>query len=159
MRRNGRWKPELRIRSIQGPVHEVNCGMGLTELKKEIDYFKVEPVMVKDPPNWKKPAIIGSLWASGVSIGLGLTLAGSGIGLLLLVAGLAWVCVVIGANATVRREKQWKVSTKPRSGRVNARKRSGRAGRSSATALRVVNRYGARRNATRATGTSTHQMA
>ena len=157
MRRKGRWKPELRIRSIQGPVHEVNCGMGLTELKKEVDYFRIEPVRQVDPPRWKKPVIIGSLWASGAAIGLGMMLAGSGIGLLLLVAGLAWLAVVAGANATVKKERypNWMASTKPRSRRVNARKRSGRTARSLATAQLAVSRSEARRNDGKATGTLT----
>ena len=155
MRRTGRWKPEVIVRNIHGSVKEVDCGMGLTQLKKEIDYFKVEPVMVKDPPNWKAAAIIGSLTASGAAIGIGLTFAGSGIGLLLLVAGLGWMSVVIAANSTVRREKLWRVSTKPRSGRVSARKRSGRTARSLATARRAVSRSEARRNDGKATGTST----
>lgn len=158
MRRlKGRWKPELRIRSIQGPVHEVNCGMGLTELKKEVDYFRIEPVRQADPPRWKKPVIIGSLWASGAAIGLGLTFAASGVGLLLLVAGLGWVSVVIGANSTVKKERypNWMASTKPPSRRVNVRKRSGRNARSLATARLAVSRSEARRNDGKATGTST----
>ena len=126
MRRlKGRWKPELRIRSIQGPVHEVNCGMGLTELKKEVDYFRIEPVRQADPPRWKKSVIIGSLWASGAAIGLGLTFAASGVGLLLLVAGLGWMSVVIGANSTVKKERypNW-MATCRHSRKGNARKRS-----------------------------------
>lgn len=157
MRRTGRWKPELRIRSIQGPVHEVNCGMGRTELRKEVDYFRIEPVMQESDPVWKKPLVFASLWASGAAIGLGLMLAGSGIGLLLLVAGLGWLGVVAGANATVKKERceNWMASTKPRSRRVNARKRSGRTARSLATARRAVSRSEARRKSTKATGTST----
>ena len=154
MRLKGRWIPEKRVRNVEGAVREIDCGMGMKELKREIDYFMILPEVKKDPPNWKKPAIIGSLWASGVSIGIGLTLSGNGIGLLLLVAGLAWMCVVIAANSTVRREKQWKVSTKPRSGRVNARKRSMRAARSLGTAPTATSRYGARRRSTKATGTA-----
>lgn len=158
MRRlKGKWIPETRVRNVEGSVREIDCGMGLKELKREIDYFMILPEVKQEPPRWKKPVIIGSLWASGVAIGLGMMLAGSGIGLLMLVAGLGWMGVVAGANATVKKERceNWMASTKPRSRRVNARKRSGRAARSLATARRAVSRSEARRNDGKATGTST----
>lgn len=142
MRRTGRWKPDVMVRNIRGGVKEIDCGMGLTELKKEIDYFRVEPVMQESDPVWKKPLVFASLWASGAAIGLGMMLAGSGVGLLLLVAGLGWMGVVAGANATVKKERypDWMASTKPRSRRVNVRKRSGRKGRSSRSALPAESR-------------------
>lgn len=159
MRRTGKWKPELRVRNVEGSIREVNCGMGLTELRKEIDYFMILPEVKQDPPRWKKPAIIGSLWASGAAIGLGLTFAGSGVGLLLLVAGLGWMGVVAGANGMTKKERypNWMASTKPRSRRVNARKRIMRAARSSATARRAVSRSEAVRNDGKATGTLTRR--
>ena len=136
----GRWRPERKITRVSGPVREIYVGEGLTELRKDLEVFTMMPVMTKQPPNWKKPAIIGSLVASGAAISAGLTLAGSGIGLLLLVAGMGWMSVVIGANSTQKKEKTWKVSTRPRSGRGNARKRRMRAAQSSATVLTVTSR-------------------
>lgn len=126
MRRlKGRWKPDVIVRNIRGGVKEIDCGMGLTELKKEIDYFRIEPVMQESDPVWKKPLVFASLWASGAAIGLGMMLAGSGIGLLLLVAGMAWLAVVAGANATVKKERypNW-MATCRHSRKGNARKRS-----------------------------------
>lgn len=125
MKLKGKWIPETRVRNVEGSVREIDCGMGLKELKREIDYFMILPEVKQDPPRWKKPVIVGSLWASGVAIGLGLTFAGSGIGLLLLVAGLGWMSVVIGANSTVKKERypNW-MATCRHSRKGNARKRS-----------------------------------
>ncbi|MBQ1790378.1 MAG: hypothetical protein II008_09380 [Oscillospiraceae bacterium] len=115
------------MRNVEGAVREIDCGMGLKELKREIDYFMILPEVKQEPPRWKKPVIVGSLWASGVAIGLGLTFAGSGIGLLMLVAGLGWMSIVITANSTERRRRcpNWMETQWP-SPRGNARKPSGK---------------------------------
>ena len=84
-------------------IIEIDCGMGMTELRaevKEIQAITMMPRTVKRDPAWKRPVIVGSLMAAAAVLGLSFTaflIAPILFGALTLIS-LGWISFVAYAN-------------------------------------------------------------
>ena len=158
MRLKARYVPDKRITRVPATYKEIDLGMGLRELKKEIEYFRMMPIMDKPEPRWKKPAIYWSMGAAGAAVSYGIIgLNVSPYNGAAVVIGLAWAAFVIAANATGKGDT-WG-STKRRWKRANGRKRRGKRGRRSVFASIAANRYGKGRKRLKGTTMSRQRTA
>ena len=96
MRLKGRYISDRQF----GGIKEVDCGMGLRELKKEIDYFVMMPKRTAkemDKRQMKNICIVGSLTAAGFIAGVSLVTGGV-VGGAIFIICLAYMGCVAGAN-------------------------------------------------------------
>ena len=99
MRIKGYCKGKRKITRKPAGVVEIDCGMGMTEIRKEIECFTFPAKMDRYTPAWKKPVLAVSLCAAAVGMGLGITFMAAvpAFGALF-IASFAWVAFVGYAN-------------------------------------------------------------
>lgn len=97
MRLKGRYVPD------RPKIAEIDCGMGMKELKaeiREIQAITMLPRCMTHQPAWKKPVIIASLAAAAITVSVSVLLFGIAPMLFgaLIIIGLAWMAFVGYAN-------------------------------------------------------------
>ena len=104
MRLKGRWVPDK-----QPKIIEIDCGMGMKELRAEIREIQaitmLPKCMLRQEPAWKKPVIIASLLAAGLLMSLSFMLFTMSPVLFgaLMIVGFGWIAFVAFANRERRR--------------------------------------------------------
>lgn len=92
----GRYVPEKKLQ-----IYEIDCGMGMKEIRAEIREIQAITMMPRKmpQPKWKKPVIIASLVAAAAAMGLSLSLMilAPAFGALAIIS-LAWIAFVAYAN-------------------------------------------------------------
>lgn len=99
----GRYVPDP-----QPKIIEIDCGMGMKELRaeiREIQAITMLPRCMTHQPAWKKPVIIASLFAAGIVLSLSFMLFAMSPVLFgaLMILGFGWIAFVAFANREVRR--------------------------------------------------------
>lgn len=103
MRLKGRYVPD------KPKIIEIDCGMGMKELRAEIREIQaitmLPKCMLRSQPAWKKPVIIASLLAAGLLMSLSFMLFTMSPVLFgaLMILGFGWIAFVAFANREVRR--------------------------------------------------------
>lgn len=104
MRLKGRLGPDS-----QPKIIEIDCGMGMKELRAEIREIQaitmLPKCMLRSQPAWKKPVIIASLLGAGLLMSLSFMLFTMSPVLFgaLMIVGFGWIAFVAFANREVRR--------------------------------------------------------
>ena len=101
MRLKGYCKGKRKLEKKPAGVYEIDLGMGMKELKKEIECFTFPAKMEQDDsgPVWKTPVVVGStvVAAAGAGASFWLMAITPAYGLLF-AASLAWLAFVGFAN-------------------------------------------------------------
>ena len=99
MRLKGYCKGKRKVKKNPAKIYEIDCGMGMTEIRKEIESFNFPARMDCYQPAWKKPVILGSLFAAaGIGSLSFMLIPYSAIFGGIFIMTVAWIAFVCWAN-------------------------------------------------------------